>query len=145
MGKKFRMGGLVERYARGCGAVELLAEVGGRYDGLGEWLPGEAARRVLPAAIAPYTEQQLLQSGGALSRKDRKLYSREDLGEKLTELKICAEGELYTVTGARGTGRYADVWVYSLTWAGHPAQSAESGEEKGAATENDAGKPAGGA
>lgn len=89
----------------------------GSYVG-GQYQSGGFTEKVLSGAIMPISATKLYQSGGYLTRKDKRLYTLEPIEGSLDGCKVLFDNNEYSIEEdtQNGNERFTGVSSYILRW-----------------------------
>lgn len=109
----FDFSGLINDYSTEF-AVLTYTEAG--YDDKGDWQEGQEARLEMSGAIISFKESKVFRSDGAITAKDKRLFTLQRLPDALIGAKVKHGGQEYMIESELENAEFTGVYSYFLRW-----------------------------
>lgn len=105
--------GLIEEYENPF-TVVTYTEAG--YDERGKWKEKEEKKLELSGAIISFKESKVFRSEGAITAKDKRLFTLQRLPDALIGAAVRYGGQEYTIESELENAEFTGVYSYLLRW-----------------------------
>lgn len=102
---------LVEKYMN---EFTLLVPTVGEYNDSGDWVDGEATKKVMRGAIISFKESKVFRSEGTLTANDKRLFTLEPLEKALIGSEIIYGNNKYKIDSETENAEFTGVYSYLL-------------------------------
>lgn len=109
----FNFSRLVNKYSSEFTAITLST---GYYDDSGDWVNGDVIKNNLRGAIIGQRESKIFRSEGALTEKDKRLFTLAPIDDKLHGAKVIYDGNIYSITDCAENAKFTGVYAYTLKY-----------------------------
>lgn len=86
------------------------------YDEKGDWQEGQEVKQELKGAIIGFRESKIFRAEGAISAKDKRLFTLARLPEALLGAKAIYQGQEYMIESELENAEFTGVYSYLLRW-----------------------------
>lgn len=88
----------------------------GGYNDKGDWVPGQEVPIELTGAIIAFKESKVFRSDGAITSKDKRLFTLERLPDALVGAEVHYSGQKYMIESELENAEFTGVYSYFLRW-----------------------------
>ena len=104
---------LIEKYKSEFTAITLVL---GHYDDAGDWVKDSTEEKTIYGAVISHKENRVYRSEGALSTKDKRLFTLERIEAGLQNSKVIYEGNVYSIVDNVENAKFTGVYAYTLKY-----------------------------
>lgn len=109
----FDFSGLIRNYSN---QFTVITHSESGYDEAGDWREGQETRTALTGAIIAFTESKVFRSDGAITSKDRRLFTEEKIPDALIGAAAVYNGQKYMIESELENAEFTGVYSYLLKW-----------------------------
>lgn len=88
----------------------------GSYDEKGEYAQGQPKKITMTGAIISFRESKVFRSEGAITAKDRRLFTQSAIPAALIGAEVIFKGQKYMIESELENAEFTGVWSYHLKW-----------------------------
>lgn len=115
----FNFNRLIDKYKSEFSSLTLLE---GYYDDAGDFIKGETSVRQIQGAVINFRESKIFRSEGALTSKDKRLFTTEPINltdiesNAVRDCKVIFDKDVYSVMDETENAKFTGVYSYTLKY-----------------------------